>query len=96
MLRIVATNYINPQEREKFLSLVKPLIEESRKESGCIFYSLFEDINQPNCFTFIEEWADGDAIALHNNTPHFTQIVPKIKELSIKEGAVNIYSEVLV
>lgn len=94
MLRIVATNYIAPEKREGFLALVKPLIEASRKEEGCVFYSLFEDINEPNCFTFIEQWKDQAAIDFHNSTPHFTSIVPKMKDYCVKEGSVRIYSEV--
>jgi len=95
MLRIVATNYIISEKREIFLSLVKPLIEKSRKERGCLGYSLFEDIKEANTFTFIEDWKDQEAIDFHRNTEHFKEYVPQIKSFASKNSIINIYSEVI-
>lgn len=94
MPKIVAVNFIDPAKREDFLALVKPLVEATRTEPDCISYSLFEAVGEPNCFTFIEEWKDMEAITFHNNTPHFTSIVPQIKQYCIEDGSVRIYDEV--
>lgn len=96
MLRIVATNYIISEKREIFLSLVKPLIEKSRKEEGCLGYCLFEDIKEANTFTFIEDWKDQEAINSHRITSHFNDYVPQIKSFASREPIINIYSEVIV
>lgn len=95
MLRIIATNYIISEKREVFLSLVKPLIEQSRKEEGCLSYSLFEDTKTANVFTFIEDWRDQEAIDFHRNTLHFIEYVPQIKSFASRESIINIYSEVI-
>lgn len=94
MIKIVAENYVTKENVQAFLDLVAELVRESRKEAGCISYSLFEDCSDPTHLTFIEEWKDEDAIAIHNATSHFTELVPEMGKLCCKEGAVKKYTEV--
>lgn len=92
MITIVAKSIIKESKVEEFKKLAKELVRESKKESGCISYDLFEDIKKVNIFTFIEEWQDMEAIETHNNTVHFTSIVPKFEELR-EDGIVNLYKK---
>ena len=92
MIIIVAKNYIAEGKADEFKALTKPLIAASRKEDGCISYSLFEDIHDKNILTFIEEWKSEEDIQIHNNTPHFTSIVPTLGPLTAKPSDVNLYS----
>lgn len=92
MIVIVAKNYIAEGKADEFKALAKPLIAASRKEEGCISYSLFEDIHDKNILTFIEEWKSEEAIQIHNNSPHFTSIVPALGPLTAKPSEVNLYS----
>ncbi len=94
MIKIVARNFITPGKADEFKALTKPLIAASRKEEGCIAYSLFEDIHNENILTFIEEWVSEDAIQIHNNTPHFTAIVPTLGPLTAEPTQVNLYEVV--
>ncbi|MCR2044058.1 putative quinol monooxygenase [Anaerosalibacter massiliensis] len=91
MIKIVARSVIKPGKKEEFLSLAEELIAESRKEKGCMSYDLYEDINNPNCLAFIEEWKDEEAIKIHNASPHFTTVVPKLGELREKSPEINLY-----
>lgn len=93
MITIVAKSIIKEGKVEEFKKLAEELVRESKKEAGCISYDLFEDINESNILTFIEEWKDMDAIEAHNNTAHFTSIVPKFGELR-EESLVNMYKRV--
>jgi quinol monooxygenase YgiN len=93
MIKIVAENYVKKEHLEEFLDLVSELVKESRKEDGCISYTLYEDISDQTHLTFIEEWKDADAINTHNNSKHFTSIVPKLGRLLYKEGTVVKYLE---
>ena len=81
MIKIVAENYIKEEYQEEFLKLTKELIILSREEKGNISYHLYQDINDDSHFTFIEEWQNQEAIDEHNQTKHFTTIVPQIKAL---------------
>ncbi|MEG1256513.1 putative quinol monooxygenase [Clostridium sp.] len=92
MIIIVAKNVVKKEEVENFKDLAKKLIVESRKEDGCIEYGLYEDIKQGNILTFIEKWESQDAIKIHNNTKHFTTIVPQFRELQEKDSEVTLYS----
>lgn len=58
-------------KQEDFLKAVQPLIEASRAERGNVFYDLYEDVADSRAFCFIERWADEEAVAAHNASPHF-------------------------
>lgn len=91
MIVIVAKNFIAEGKTDEFKALTKSLIAASRKEEGCISYSLFENIHDKNILTFIEEWKSEEAIQIHNNSPHFTSIVPLLGPLTEKPSDVNLY-----
>jgi Uncharacterized conserved protein len=94
MIKIVAKSVIKNGQTEKYLILAKELVDKSRKEEGCISYSLFQDINDNSIFTFIEEWQDKESINFHNNSEHFTRIVPLLGKLRVGNGEVNLYKEI--
>lgn len=93
MIKIVAKNIIKDGQKDKFIELTKELIEKSRQEDGCISYNLCQDINNPSILTFIEEWKDKEAIKVHNNTEHFTRIVPLLADFRVGNSEVNLYQE---
>lgn len=91
MITIVAKKTIKQGKTKEFKELVEKLINESRNEAGCIAYNLYEDINNSNILTFIEEWKSEEDIKLHNGTDHYTSIVPKLAELQEGKTEVNLY-----
>jgi len=91
MITIVAKSIIKKGKKEDFKVLAEKLIRESRKEKGCISYNLYEDINNSNTLTFIEEWINEEAIKLHNESIHFTSIIPKLIELRKSKREINLY-----
>lgn len=96
MIKIIARNTVLEGKKEEFISIVKELVEKSRAEEGNISYDLWEDINNTNVFTFIEEWKDRAAVDEHNASEHFTRIVPQIRQLTAGEGSeVRLYTQIL-
>ena len=93
MIKIIAKNPVKQENKSKFIETAKELIEKSRKEEGCISYSLYESTDG-KYLTFIEEWKDEKAIESHNNSPHFKSIVPKLGELIDGEMDVVLYKEI--
>lgn len=93
MIKIVARNIVQHENKDKFIELSKELILKSRKEEGCISYSLYESTDG-KYLTFIEEWKDEKAIEIHNNSEHFTSIVPQLSELIDGDMDVSIYREI--
>lgn len=94
MIKIVAKSIVKEGKKAEYIETAKELIRLSREEEGNISYSLFEDIKNENIMTFIEEWKDADAIALHNNTEHFKKYVAMLAELREGPSEVNLYKEV--
>lgn len=93
MITIVAKKIIKQGKVEEFKALVEELINESRKEEGCIAYNLYEDINNPNILTFIEEWRSEEDIKLHNKSEHYTNIVPKGADFQEGKTEINLYKK---
>ncbi|MCD7977317.1 MAG: antibiotic biosynthesis monooxygenase [Tannerellaceae bacterium] len=81
MITIVAKAIVKEGKRDEFIQTVQPMIQGSQAEEGNISYNLFEDLDNKNVLSFIEQWKDMDAIEFHNNTPHFLAGVAGIKEL---------------
>ncbi|WP_211232600.1 aminoacyl-tRNA hydrolase [Brachyspira alvinipulli] len=93
MIKIIAKNPVKQENKSKFIETAKELIEKSRKEEGCISYSLYESTDG-KYLTFIEEWKDEKAIESHNNSQHFKSIVPKLGEMLDGEMDVVLYKEI--
>lgn len=78
MIKVIAKSIVKEDEIQKYLELVKSMVIETRKESGCIVYELYQDVNNDKIFTIIEEWESLDALDLHKNSKHMSEIIPKI------------------
>lgn len=92
MVRIVAEMKLKEGCKAKVLEMAKELIEKSQAEAGCIDYILFQDRTDENTVTFIEAWQDDAAIEIHNNSDHYTTIVPKLGEC-VEASIVKLYDE---
>lgn len=66
-LRVVA----KPQKREEMIRRVhEGLLEATRAEDGCIDYRFYQDTEDANAFSFVEQWRDWDAIDDHFRSAH--------------------------
>lgn len=92
MLKVVAKSYVKLSETEKFKELASELIKESRKEEANISYGLYEDTNNKQILTFIEEWKDKDSLDQHMKSSHFVRIIPELAKLQEKDMDINIYN----
>ena len=94
MIRVVCKAKLKQDvKKEDYLVLAQEVVAETRKEEGCIMYTLHEDINDPSIFTTIEEWVDEEAINLHNKSEHIRKLVPGLRELR-ESTDINVYREV--
>lgn len=93
MITIVAKSVIKQGRIDEYKLLTERLINESRKEKGCISYNLYQDTKNCNILTFIEEWENDEVIKIHNNSQHFTSIVPKFADLRESISEINLYKK---
>jgi len=95
MIKLTAKFIIKEGKAALVKDTASTLVAETRKEKGCISYQLFQDMDQPNVFAFIEEWESMEALQSHMKSKHFTEAIPKLNELKVKESEVNKYTVVL-
>ncbi|MCD7938498.1 MAG: antibiotic biosynthesis monooxygenase [Tannerellaceae bacterium] len=92
MITIVAKAFVKEGKRDEFIQAVQPMIAGSQAEEGNISYTLFEDLDNKNILTFIEQWKDLAAINYHNNSTHFQAGVSAISDL-IEDMEIRKYQE---
>ena len=81
MIHILASFKVKNDKLSDFIKLCNELIEESRKEEGCVSYHLQQNTERENYLVFVEEWKSNEAIEKHNSSEHFTRIVPLLVEM---------------
>lgn len=78
-LKIVATIEIKKNFNEDAINILKEVVNETRKEEGCMSYDLHQDVQNPQKYTILEVWQSQDAINSHNNSEHFKKFVKDIE-----------------
>ena len=57
--------------REEVETILKNLVENSRKEEACLQYDLHQNMDDPNVFIFHEIWKNKEGLDLHKNQSYF-------------------------
>ncbi|NWG02657.1 MAG: antibiotic biosynthesis monooxygenase [Syntrophaceae bacterium] len=90
-LRVIARIKARPNKVNELLSILKSLVEPTRKESGCIQYDLLQNNEDPTDFTLIEEWQNDTALQSHFATEHFKGALFKLPNLVASEPEIQRY-----
>ncbi|MCX7341208.1 MAG: putative quinol monooxygenase [Hyphomicrobiales bacterium] len=70
MIYLIATLRITPGSLPAVIAAVKPCLDATRQEAGCISYDLHVDVTDPEALVFVERWETREALAAHFTTPH--------------------------
>jgi len=70
MLIVLAEAKLGTETLEAGRDALTTMVEESRKEEGCISYSYAQDLLDPAKLIIVEKWFDDAALASHFATPH--------------------------
>ena len=54
---------------------LEKIVPLSRAEDGCLRYDLHVDLGNHASFVMLEAWRDAAALAEHEATPHFQELV---------------------
>ncbi|MEI6437279.1 MAG: putative quinol monooxygenase [Candidatus Omnitrophota bacterium] len=68
--KVVARLFVKKEFIESFKELAATIIEHTRKETGCLLYSLFQDASSPGEFLFYEEYVNQEALDIHRNSEY--------------------------
>jgi quinol monooxygenase YgiN len=72
---------IRPDQRERWLELIRANVAETLAEDGCQSYEVSEDIETPNTFAIVEKWRDLDVQYEHFRSPQFGELMGALNDL---------------
>lgn len=88
---IAAKVFIKAGMEDEFIRSAGVIIANTRKESGCLEYTLYQDPQNKSCFLFFERYKDQSAIDAHFAAPYFKEFGAKISGWLSKPSEVKIY-----
>jgi quinol monooxygenase YgiN len=77
----VAHLHAHPDKTEELNSLLKSLLEPTRKESGCIQFKLLQNRDAPAEFAVVSEWLNEQAVQEHVRTSYSQRAMSRLPEL---------------
>jgi quinol monooxygenase YgiN len=66
------------QRREELVRVGQAVAQASRAEDGCIDYRIYQDMENPDEFVFVEEWESDEALRRHFATSHVAEFMQAI------------------
>lgn len=88
MIVLHASFPVDPAQRAEAVELAETLVEQSNQEDGMIEYRAAVDVEDENTIRFFEQYEDEDALAAHNQTPHFQEFEKRLPDLLAGEPEV--------
>jgi quinol monooxygenase YgiN len=70
MIVVTGRVHIDPEQRATFAAVATEMCRRSRDDAGCLGYRVYEDLEQPDHYVIVEEWADDEALQQHFAQPH--------------------------
>ena len=92
---VIAHIHAKPGKEQQLQSVLESFVAPTRLEEGCIRYDLFVDLDHPNKFTFIEEWASREALEKHGQSTHIQEGRKHFPELLSEPAWVQVSQRIL-
>lgn len=90
-VRVVARVLAKPDHIAPVGKILRILMLQSRRESGCLQYDVLQNRDDPADFTTVEHWQDQTCLDRHFQTPHFQTAVAQLAALLQGEGDIRFY-----
>jgi quinol monooxygenase YgiN len=81
MIIVTGRAQVPSEQRERFIAVASEMCSRSREEDGCGGYRVYADLEQPDRYVFVEEWADDDALQRHFVQPHTGAFMGELRGL---------------
>ena len=78
MIIIAGTITCDPEKMEEALEAIRPLMQGTHAEEGCIDYVLSADPLTPGVIRIFEKWESDEALKNHARAPHFAEFQAKL------------------
>lgn len=80
MIRLNVTVNVNPENLGEVVEGLNQLAAASRAEDGCVGYEIYQSTILPERLIIVETWESQAALDAHGQTPHYTTILPPLKD----------------
>lgn len=67
-----------PENLTEVVAGLNELATASRAEAGCEGYDIYQSTIEPTKIVIVETWADEASLTAHQQTPHYTTILPAL------------------
>ena len=67
------------------------MVANSNKEQGCLIYSLYQEVGNPQSFIFYEIYENQEAVDFHNATPYFKTFIEQVSGLVSEKSQVDVF-----
>lgn len=82
MIIVTMRMTVRPDKRHDFMESIRGMLSPTRVERGCISYCLYEDIENKNTFTLVEEWKTRNDLEKHVLTKNYRRLLELLELLS--------------
>ncbi|MDR0394871.1 MAG: antibiotic biosynthesis monooxygenase [Tannerella sp.] len=82
---VVAQAFVKEGQEAVFIDAAKAVVEATRREPGCLFYSFYQSPLDPGSFIFYEEYKDEAALNAHASSDHFKVFAGAISDILAEE-----------
>ena len=83
MIVVTGDLRIAPENMEAVREHMRPVIETTRKEDGCLSYSYGEDVLEPGLVRISERWLNWQSLEAHGQTPHIAAWRDSLKKIGM-------------
>lgn len=91
MIILKASIEIKPDFVSQFRDLLPPFLAQSRAEEGCLSFTIGQDIEHSNRYTFLAEWVHHLALASHEASTHVAEFKAQIRDWIVVKAPTQIY-----
>lgn len=92
-IRVVAILQAKPGQSASVERALHAIVAPSRAEAACRFYTPHRDPGHEGRYVFIERWASREALAEHEQTAHFKQLLADLDGLLAEPPQIMILEE---
>ncbi|MHA3701834.1 putative quinol monooxygenase [Jatrophihabitans sp. YIM 134969] len=89
LLTVIAYMRAAPGKREELKSALAALVPTTVAEDGCVNYDLHQGTEDPDFFTFYENWQSPAKLDDHLAAPHLVEFAGRLGDL-LDEGGLTI------
>ncbi len=66
---------VSKGKKEEVIRLLRSLISSTRVETGCMSCHLYQDVNDQNAITWMEQWSSQDDLNRHLRTLQYKRVL---------------------